>query len=132
MIPGGLTTPGRQAFVCLLTFLAYLLLPLAHQWQLAVQARACACHCHLAGQTAGLDLVSQPPAPGSSRHHHHDPSTCPLCQAALGPAKLAITAGAAVLPAAQSGPQVRIQEPLTIIPYDTYSPFGRRAPPTLS
>jgi hypothetical protein len=132
MIPGGLTTPRRQAFFCLLTFLAYLLLPLAHQWELASQARGCDCHSHLASQTAGTDILSLPPAPGQSRHHHHDRSTCPLCQAALGPVKLAITSGGAILPEAQSGPQVLIPEPLIILPCDTYSLFGRRAPPNPS
>ncbi|MEJ2671663.1 MAG: hypothetical protein P8168_05540 [Deltaproteobacteria bacterium] len=129
MIQGGLTTPQRQGFVCLLTFLAYLLLPLAHQWELAAQARGWACPSHLAGETVGLDLLSLPPAPGQSRHPHHDRSTCPLCQAALGLVKLAITAGAAVCPAAQFWPQVRIPAPLIFLPCETCSLFGRRAPP---
>jgi len=132
MNPGGLTTPRRQGFFCLLTFLAYLLLPLAHQWELASEARGCPCHSHLAGETAGVDLVSLPPAPGQSRHHHHDPSTCPLCQAALGLVKLAITAGGAIVPEAQSGQEVRIPEPLTILPCDTYFLFPCRAPPNPS
>jgi hypothetical protein len=132
MIPGGLTTRRRQGFFCLLTFLAYLLLPLAHQWELAAQAPICACHCHLAGQVAGIDLVSRPPAPGPSRNHHHDPSTCPMCQAALGLVKLAITEGFAILPGAQSGPPVLMPEPLTILSCQAFSLFGRRAPPNPS
>jgi hypothetical protein len=127
---GGLTTPRRQAFFCLLTFLAYLLLPQAHQWDLASQARGCPCHSHLAGETAGINMVSIPPAPGESRHQHHDRSTCPLCQAALGPVKLAITSGIAILPETQSGQQVRVPEPVTIHSSDDYFLFAPRAPPS--
>lgn len=73
----------------LFLLLALFFVPLAHQ-----------CHLHtleglypplapVFGKEVGLQLSAS--EPDEADHHHHDPATCPICQAALSCRYLAVT-----------------------------------------
>lgn len=121
-----------RALLCLAAFLAYFLLPLAHEWHLSSHAPSSPCHCGTASQSGGTFIspkLSQ--VPQESGRHHHDPSTCPLCQAALGPGKLAFTLFLAGLVAVEAGQRFCFPEPATSLSPFSYFLFESRAPPQL-
>ena len=77
----GVSQNRLGSLFCLLALLALIFVPLAHQ-----------CHLHtleglhpplasVLGKQVGLQLSA--PEPEEPDHHHHDPATCPICQAAL-------------------------------------------------
>ncbi len=123
----GVSQTRLGSLFCLLALLALIFVPLAHQ-----------CHLHtleglhpplasVLGKQVGLQLSI--PEPDEPDHHHHDPATCPICQAALSCRHF--VAGAFSLPSAFSLPVQRFchKAITSLVATADILASGPRAPP---